>query len=52
MGGGMEKGEKKPQTALDPGLIRLGRLGAVMATRVPNVQNGPKNDYFLVVPPL
>ena len=26
-----------------PSLVRLGRLGAVMATRVQNVQNGQKN---------
>ena len=38
------------QTALDPGLVRLGRLGAVMATRVQNVQNGPKYDYFRLSP--
>ena len=36
-------GSQAPRTALDPGLVRLGRLGAVMATRVQNVQNGPKN---------
>ena len=38
------------QTTLDPGLVRLGRLGAVMATRVQNVQNGPKNVPFRLSP--
>ena len=43
-------GSQAPQTALDPGLVCLGRLGAVMATRVQNVQNGQKNDYFWLSP--
>ena len=30
--------------ALGPGLVRLGRLGAVMAMRVKNMQNGQKID--------
>ena len=38
------------QTALDPGLVRFGRLGAVMATRVQNVQNGQKNVPFRLSP--
>ena len=38
------------QTALDPGLVRFGRLGAVMATRVQNVQNGQKNVLFRLSP--
>ena len=35
---------------LDPGLVRLGRLGAVMATRVQNVQNGHKIVPFRLPP--
>ena len=40
------------QTALDPGLVRLGRLGGVMATRVQNVQNGQKIVPSFRLPPL
>ena len=38
------------RAALGPGLVRLGRLGAVMATRVKNVQNGQKIDIFRLSP--
>ena len=37
-------------TALDPGLVRLGRLGAVMATRVQNVQMAEKMIIFACPP--
>jgi hypothetical protein len=38
------------RAALDPGLVRLGRLGAVMATRVQNVQNGQQIAPFRLPP--
>ena len=39
------------QTVLDPGLVRLGRLGAVTGTRAQSVQNGP-NMIIFACPPL
>ena len=38
------------RATLSPCLVRLGRLGAVMATRVKNVQNGPKNIFPCLSP--
>ena len=38
------------QTASDPGLVRLGRLGAVMATRVQIVKNGQPILTFRLPP--
>ena len=43
-------GFSNTQTVLDPGLVRLGRLGAVMATRVQNVQNGQTIVPFRLPP--